>query len=74
MKTYYKSTAHYIRFDSENGELLNIFNNLDVISTQSIEESQRTLMESTLSSMNTSIDEAEFNEALALIKDKINNL
>ena len=74
MKTYYKSTAHYIRLDSENGELLNIFNNLDVVSTQIIEESQRTLMASTLNSLNTSIEETEFNEVLALVKDKINNL
>ena len=74
MKTYYKSTAHYVRFDSETGELLNIFNNLDVVSTQTIEESQRTLMASTLNSMHTSIEETEFNAILDSAKEKINNL
>lgn len=74
MKKYYKSTTHYVRFDSETGELLNIFNNLDVVSTQTIEESQRTLMTSTLNSMHTSIEETEFNTILDSAKEKINNL
>jgi hypothetical protein len=74
MKTYYKSTEHYVRFNSESGELLNIFKNLDVVSTQQITEDQRSLMISSLSSMNTSIEESEFNAILDSAKEKINNL
>ena len=74
MRTYYKSTAHYATFDSETGELLNIFNNLDVISIQIIEQSQISLMINSLSSINTAIAESEFNDVLNLTKDKIISL
>jgi len=74
MKTYYESTAHYVRFNSESGELLNIFKNLDVVSTQQITEDQRSLMIISLSSINTAIEESEFNEVLESIKTKISNL
>jgi hypothetical protein len=74
MKTYYKSTTHHIRFNEETGELLNIFNNLDVVSTQIIEESQRNLMVSNLASINDSINVTEFDVILTLVKEKINNL
>lgn len=71
MRIYYKSAEHYVRFDCESGELLNIFKNIDVISTQIIEQSQISLMINSLSSINTSIEESEFNDILNLAKDKI---
>jgi hypothetical protein len=76
MKKYFKSTEHYIRFDKTSGELLSIFNNLDVVSTQLIPLSQVDKMTSilSLSVLNTEIDELEFNEKLNLLKDKIKNL
>jgi hypothetical protein len=74
MKTYYKSSEHYVRFDRESGELLNIFKNIDVISIQIIEQSQIALMVNSLSSINMPIEEYEFNVALNLAKEKINSL
>ena len=74
MRTYYKSTTHYARFDSDSGELLNIFKNIDVISIQIIEQSQIRFMVKSLSSINTAIAESEFNDILNLAKDKIISL
>ena len=74
MRTYYKSTTHYARFDSDSGELLNIFKNIDVISIQIIEQSQIRFMVKSLSSINTAIAESEFNDILNLTKDKIISL
>ena len=74
MRTYYKSATHYARFDSDSGELLNIFKNIDVISIQIIEQSQIRFMVKSLSSINTAIAESEFNDVLNLTKDKIISL
>ena len=71
MRTYYKSTTHYARFDSDSGELLNIFKNIDVINIQIIEKSQISFMVKSLSSINTPISESEFNDILNLAKNKI---
>lgn len=74
MKTYYKSSEHYARFDSESGELLNIFKNIDVVSIQVIEQSQIPFMVNSLSSINMPIEESEFDVVLNLAKEKINSL
>jgi hypothetical protein len=74
MKTYYKSSEHYVRFDSESGELLNIFKNIDVVSMQVIEQSQVPFMVNSLSSINMPIEESEFDVVLNLAKEKINSL
>jgi hypothetical protein len=73
--SYYKNQSHSTRFNKETGELLHIFDTVDLsISIQTIEESQREFMVTSLESNSTVTTVEEFNVVLNLAKTKISNL
>lgn len=73
--SYYKNSTRQTRFIKETGELLHIFNDTELsVTIQTVEESQRDTIITSLGANAEVSTVTEFNVALSSLKTRISNL